>query len=170
MNKDHNARQTGKEANFKGSKGTPFNKDNQPTPEAKSNGHKKKRALKELANALISGVGLEKAITTASSVGLEISEDIDVKTVLTLKQIEKAMNEGDTRAYEAAMNRMLGRPKDRSKVKTEITKNTQYIFIASIDEVPEEYRDQIVIQIKPDNIPEPYTSEKQIIEKYDLTE
>ena len=89
---------------------TPFSKDNQPTPEAKREGHKRKRALKDLADALISGERLDKCKVIADKVGIDLNDnEFTLDIAMTLKQIEKAFDEGDTRAYQAAMDRLMGK-------------------------------------------------------------
>ena len=95
-------------------KGNPehqFSKDKQPTPEAKSEGKRKKRILKDLANALISGESLTKCKEMASKVGIDLKDDeYTLDIAMTLKQIEIAIDAGDTRAYTAAMDRLIGKP------------------------------------------------------------
>jgi len=90
---------------------TQFSKESQPTPEAKSEGWKKRRTLKELADALLNLKGIEKAKETAIAVGMDLSDDeFTLEIVMTLRQIEKALKKGDTPAYNAAMDRMVGKP------------------------------------------------------------
>lgn len=94
--------------------GKAFSSDYQPSGEAKSEGRKKafakKRALKELADIAIGGAALEDAQSIAESVGLDFGDDeISLEIYMTLKQISKAITDGDTRAYDSAMNRLKGR-------------------------------------------------------------
>lgn len=97
---------------------THFTSENQPSGEAKSLGKQKKRLLKDLANALISGDRLEKCKLIAEKVGLDlIDSEYTLDVAMTLKQIEKAFDEGDTRAYQAAMDRLLGKPKQEIEMK-----------------------------------------------------
>ena len=89
----------------------PFSKENQPSPKLKSEGHKRKRALKDLADALIMGERLDKCKVIAEKVGIDLKDsEYTLDIAMTLKQIEKAFDEGDTKAYLAAMDRLLGKP------------------------------------------------------------
>ena len=95
-------------------KGNPehqFTSNNQPTPKAKSEGKRKKRLLKDLANALVSGERLNKCKAIAEKVGLDLIDDeFTLEIAMTLKQIEIALDNGDTRAFSAAMDRLIGKP------------------------------------------------------------
>ena len=94
-----------------GKEGNTFSSDNQPTPEAKSEGKRKKRLLKDLANALVSGERLNKCKAIAEKVGLDLIDDeFTLEIAMTLKQIEIALDNGDTRAFSAAMDRLIGKP------------------------------------------------------------
>ena len=98
--------------------GNSFTSENQPSGEAKSLGKLKKRALKDLANALISGDRLDKCKFIAEKVGLDLSdEEFTLEIAMTLKQIERALDEGDTKAFNAAMDRLLGKPKQEIEMK-----------------------------------------------------
>lgn len=97
--------------NINPSGGNSFSKDNQPTPEAKSKGKKKKRDLADLANALVNGERLEKCKAIAKQVGIDLeNNEYTLQVAMTLTQIAKAIDEGDTRAFNAAMDRLLGKP------------------------------------------------------------
>ena len=93
---------------------TPFSKDNQPTPEQKSNGWKKKRMMENLATALIKGDALEKLKTEALEIGIDIDK-VDFETALWLKQAHKAFKDNDTQAYNAAIDRLRGKPIQETK-------------------------------------------------------
>lgn len=95
---------------------TPFTSENQPSGKAKSEGKRKKRLLKDLAQALVSGERLDKCKAIAYKVGLDLSDDeYTLDIAMTLKQIEKAIDDGDTRAYQAAMDRLIGKPDQRTE-------------------------------------------------------
>ena len=49
---------------------------------------------------------------------------------MTLKQIEKALEVGDTKAYNAAMDRMQGKPKQSLDVVVEDATNNVKLFNA----------------------------------------
>ena len=90
---------------------TPFSKENQPTPEAKIEGKRKKRLLKDLATALISGERLDKCKSIADKIGLDLTDsEYTLDIAMTLKQIEISLDNGDTRAFSAAMDRLIGKP------------------------------------------------------------
>ena len=106
----------------------PFSKENQPSPKAKSDGHKRKKALKDLADALISGDRLEKCKLIAKKVGIDLKDgEYTLDIAMTLRQIENAFDEGDTRAYQAAMDRLLGKPPQQ------INQVTNMINLKTID-------------------------------------
>jgi len=102
--------------------GNKFSTDNQPTAKQKSDGWKRKKALKDLADALISGERLDKCKVIANKVGIDLEDnEFTLDIAMTLKQIEKAFDEGDTRAYQAAMDRLMGKPNQHIEQKiTEI--------------------------------------------------
>ena len=90
--------------------GTFYSKENQPDPSAKSEGWRKRRELKELADMLLNGERLEVAKQQAAQVGINLEDDeYTLEIVMTLRQVEKALKKGDTRAYIAAMDRMRGK-------------------------------------------------------------
>jgi hypothetical protein len=105
----------------------PFSKENQPSPKLKSEGHKRKRALKDLADALIMGERLDKCKAIAQKVGIDLKDsEYTLDIAMTLKQIEKAFEEGDTKAYLAAMDRLLGKP--TQMVETSVSVKAPPIF------------------------------------------
>jgi|DEB0MinimDraft_10_1074344.scaffolds.fasta_scaffold29892_2 hypothetical protein len=105
----------------------PFSKENQPSPKLKSEGHKRKRALKDLADALIMGERLDKCKAIAQKVGIDLKDsEYTLDIAMTLKQIEKAFDEGDTKAYLAAMDRLLGKP--TQMVETSVSVKAPPIF------------------------------------------
>jgi hypothetical protein len=97
---------------FKGkSVPTQFSSTNQPTNRAKREGKKKAKLIKEIASQIVKG-GVKKAlIPLAEYLGLD-PDEINLETVMHLKQMEKAINDGDTNAYNAVMNRIAGKAKE----------------------------------------------------------
>lgn len=93
----------------RGNKATQFTSDKQPSGEAKSEGHKRKLLLKEISEQLVSGEALNDLKPLARYLGVSENE-IDIETLMHLRQIEKAIKEQDTRAYNAVMDRLKGKP------------------------------------------------------------
>jgi len=96
--------------NLRPNKETQFTKDKQPSNKAKSEGKRRAKALKDVCSQLVTGKSKEALESLAKYLGLEVDE-IDIELALHLKQIQKALNEGDTKAYNSVMDRLKGRPK-----------------------------------------------------------
>ncbi|MBL7961464.1 hypothetical protein JNL27_14615 [bacterium] len=102
---------------FKGieSSTNPFSKDRQPSPEAKSAGWLKKRTLKELLAMELSGTDKSAALVrsfVSKYLGVkesEVGNEITLEIAMHLRQIEKAIAKGDTRAYEVLNERAYGK-------------------------------------------------------------
>jgi len=95
--------------------GTPFTKERQPSPAAKSAGWAKRKRGMELAKAVLNLAFKGKK---DSQVKKEASEyfgipqkDITVEMMLLFRQAEKAIQKGDTQAFRAVMERAFGLPK-----------------------------------------------------------
>ena len=86
-----------------------YSKENQPTPEAKAAGHIKRIILKDIAKQLTTGTYKQALIELAKVLGVD-ADAIDLETAMHLKQMEKALVNGDTFAYNALMDRMKGKP------------------------------------------------------------
>lgn len=93
----------------KGNPKTQFTSENQPSNEAKKEGRRKSLLLKDIARQMVSGDSKEALKDLALYLGVEI-ERIDLETAMHLRQMEKAVKEGDTRAYNAVMDRIKGKP------------------------------------------------------------
>ena len=92
-------------------KETQFSSDNQPSPEAKKKGWQKKRLLKDLADILLQGHKLNEFKTLAKDLGIDLTDDeMTLEVAMSLKQAEKAIQKGDTSAYNSVMDRLKGRP------------------------------------------------------------
>ena len=97
-----------KDINKDGEK-TQFTKNKQPSPKAKKRGHQKKKLLKDIASMVVSGELVNDLKPLAKKLGLD-PLTIDVETMMHLRQIEKAIQKGDTSAYNSVMDRLKGRP------------------------------------------------------------
>lgn len=94
----------------------PFTSENQPDPELLKAAHKRKRDLKDLADALLNNDGISKAKETAKNCGIDLHDDeFTLEVVMTLGQIQRAITKGDTQAYNAAMDRMKGKPLQKNE-------------------------------------------------------
>ena len=95
----------------KGNTETQFTSDNQPSPEAKKKGWQKKRLLKDLADILLQGDKLNEFKKLAKDLGIDLTDDeMTLEVAMSLKQAEKAIEKGDTSAYNSVMDRLKGRP------------------------------------------------------------
>lgn len=90
--------------------GKRFSKNYQPDSESKSLGRKRKRIMRELASQIVTGESKKALQALADYLGVEI-EEVDIELAMHLKQIEKVLKYGDTRAYVAVMNRLHGKPR-----------------------------------------------------------
>ena len=92
-------------------KGKKFSSENQPTAEAKKKGWQKKRLLKDLADILLQGDKLNEFKKLAEDLGIDLTDDeMTLEVAMSLKQAEKAIQKGDTSAYNSVMDRLKGRP------------------------------------------------------------
>ena len=101
----------GGKSNIKPSDGvsTRFSSENQPSPEAKSEGKRKGILLRAIASQLVSGQAKEALKPLAEYLEIDIDE-IDLETAMHLKQMELAIKKGDTKAYNAVLDRLNGKP------------------------------------------------------------
>lgn len=93
----------------KGNKAYQFTSENQPTPEQKAAGHIKKTLLKQIAKQLVSGNYKDQFKQVAELLGIN-PDAIDLETAMHIKQMQKALVEGNTFAYNAVMDRLKGKP------------------------------------------------------------
>lgn len=102
-----------------GKDGNTFSKTNQPTGKAKSAGKKKALVLKDICTQIITGQAAQSLQMLAKYLGVEVGQ-IDIETAMHLKQMEKALQEGDTKAYNAVMDRLKGKPKQEIELENNI--------------------------------------------------
>lgn len=89
-------------------KATHFNKDNQPPAHLKRK-PKSKTLLKHIAAQIVTGGAVDDLKPLAIYLGVD-PENIDIVTLMHLKQIGKAIHKGDTKAYQAVLDRLEGKP------------------------------------------------------------
>lgn len=85
-------------------KGKKFSKDNQPSPEAKSRGHQKRKTMREMLDYLLS-----KELTNKQG---EKATTLEAVMVATIK---KALT-GDTRAAEFIRDTLGEKPTDKQEI------------------------------------------------------
>jgi hypothetical protein len=107
---------------MKNSVPTQFTKDRQPSPSAKSEGWAKKRKGAELAKAIMAinmgGISESPAIKAAAAFFGISENDINVEMLMHFQQARKAIEQGDTHAYDALMRRAYGSPKETIESKS----------------------------------------------------
>ncbi len=103
--------------------GVKFTKENQPSPEAKKEGWKKKKLLADISEMIASGDFAALRDKIAKLFGVVPSE-VDFETLADLRQLEKAISKADTRAYNAYKDRLRGKPAQKIEGKGEVTLNT----------------------------------------------
>ena len=93
-----------------------FSKDYQPTPEAKRRGALKRHAGERLLNAVVKDGDIKEAAESMlKALGIEVDE-ITVEWLMYMAQIQKAVQEQDTQAFNAVMDRVKGKPKQSIEV------------------------------------------------------
>jgi hypothetical protein len=110
-----------------------FTSTNQPSGEAKRNGLLKRKTGVELARAILQ-LSFEGAkdspLKKAAAEYFKIPEkEITVEMMLMFRQAEKAVQKGDTRAFDAVMDRAFGKPKQdvNATVKADVNLSNQQI-------------------------------------------
>jgi len=86
-------------------KGVRFSKENQPSPEAKSKGHQKRKTMREMLDYLLS-----KEITNKNG------EKATTQEAIMVAAIKKALT-GDTRSIEFIRDTLGEKPADKQEVK-----------------------------------------------------
>ncbi len=87
-----------------------FTSKKQPSNKAKRMGHKRKLLIKDIASQIVKGEAVNDLKPLATYLDIPESE-IDVETLMHLSQMSKAIKEQDTKAYNAVMDRLKGKPK-----------------------------------------------------------
>lgn len=95
--------------------GKKFTKDYQPAPKAKSEGWKKRRFSRDLIKEMLNG---KFKFTDKSQVKKNLIQsfgeevvDLTIGELMTLRQMHKAISEGDHNAYKTLVDQALGNPK-----------------------------------------------------------
>jgi hypothetical protein len=93
-----------------------FTSEYQPSREAKSKGALKRHAGERLLNAVVGDGDLKEAAEKMLyALGIEVDE-VTVEWLMYLAQIQKAVQQGDTNAFNAVMDRVKGKPKQSLEV------------------------------------------------------
>lgn len=111
------AKRPGRNGNVPPDTPKPFTSDNQPTPEAKREGWLKKKRAQELVKAVLElnfqgGKGAALKKEAAEYFGIDAKE-ITIEMMLLYKQTKKAIDDSDTQAFNAVMDRAFGKPKEK---------------------------------------------------------
>ena len=85
-------------------KGKKFTKEYQPTPEAKSQGHQKRKSMREMLDYL-----LEKEITNSAG------QKASTQEAITVSLIKQALN-GNVKAWEVIRDTIGEKPTDRQEI------------------------------------------------------
>lgn len=103
---------------------TPFTAENQPTSEAKKKGWARRKALKELVEftmkGKIAGSTKDYPHMTAQFYGIPV-EEVSIRMIMEYRQIEKAILKADTGAFNAVMDRALGKSKQAIELIPDMT-------------------------------------------------
>jgi hypothetical protein len=89
---------------------TRFSASNQPTPEAKKEGHMKRRMLKDMLEMTFTGPKGGKLLKAAAAYMGIPEDELTVEDMLHFRQIERAIGKSNTFAYMAVMDRAYGKP------------------------------------------------------------
>ena len=101
-------------------KKTRFSSDNQPSSEAKKQGKKKAKLLKEIAAMPVTNKLYAKIKAVADILGL-VQDDIDIEMAMHIRQMQNAIDDGDVRSYTALFDRLKGKPKQDISVDGSVT-------------------------------------------------
>jgi len=165
--------------NFKG-KGNSNGFDKRP--EDASKGGRKPSIKKQLEKIALADGWIEFKTEDVQILEDKIKVRVPKIDAVALKLWSWAMSKkgnDSIKAIQMIMNHFDGRPggKEKQSIQIENTQvninktDIQYIVVLSANEVPEEYKDKATYQIpEPDakELPQPYTSEKEVKNKYNL--
>lgn len=111
------AKRAGRNGNVPPDTPKPFTAENQPSSDAKKEGWLRKKRAQELVKAMLElnfkgdkNTALKKE--AAEYFGINAKE-ITVEMLLVYKQTKKAIEESDTQAFNAVMDRAYGKPKEK---------------------------------------------------------
>lgn len=94
--------------------GVPFSKTNQPSPESKREGIRRKMTLREILGVVpdkrLKGKLSNIQKEAASKLNIDLGF-LDVETTLHYAMLKKAAEQGDVQAYKALIERVQGRPR-----------------------------------------------------------
>lgn len=119
LNNDNNGEKRGKNM----PEGIRFNSGYQPSPEAKSQGWKEKRHVRELTTAILNVTARfpDTIFQKMRDIYPEIEQEMSVVEMMTLIQVSRAIKEGDTLAYKSVLDRAFGKPPEELELHQNIT-------------------------------------------------
>lgn len=108
----------GKDGRIPPEKVKPFSAENQPSPNAKSEGWRKRRRAQELVQAVLDlnfkgmqGSELKKKAAEYFCIPVD---EITVEMMIIFRQAELAIQKADTKAADFIMDRAFGKPKQET--------------------------------------------------------
>lgn len=117
-----------------------FTKENQPSFEARSKGQQKRFRGQELARMMLNcryiptndDNGIREVV--AGSLGIA-PEDVTIEQVITFRQMQKAITQQDTVAYNAVSNRAFGFPKEYHEILDVEVKTEEQITASKVKKI-----------------------------------
>lgn len=112
--------------------GKQFSSTYQPDRQKVIEGKRRVKLLKDIAALVITGQLKEDLTPLCEELGID-PESVDIEKAMHLKQMEKALKDGDTKAYQALFDRLKGKP-----VQAVIDKTPPKPIVVSFDPLNQE--------------------------------